>query len=234
MAVEYILKPNSLDTTGETSRAQVVNGESFAMKDLVDYVSRTNAGVSNPELASIVAALEDAFAYFLSQGKSFHSPLLRLSLSIRGSYKKGEFPSSKNVHANAFVGPLLQQAAETASVKIGNETIKGLIDRVFDVTTGQADSVITIGRNIRIEGKGLALSGNDAAVEFKDTIGGSSVTVGVSQLAVNMPSLLVLDVPATLAQGTYRLSIITQYSRNYMKNTAPHTISYDVILTAQF
>jgi hypothetical protein len=232
MAVEYIMKPNTLDTIGESYRVQVVNSESFGVEDLVEYISRTNSGVSNPEIVSIVAALEDAFAYFLSQGKSFHSPLIRISISIRGSYQKGEFPSSKNIHANASVGPLLQQAAESASVKAGHESVKGMIERVFDVASGQENSVLTIGRNIRIEGKGLSLTGNDAVVEFTSTTGGSPITVYAAQLAVNMPSLLVLDIPANLAQGTYRLSILTHYTGGAV-STALHTISFDIILTAQ-
>jgi hypothetical protein len=232
MAVEYVMKPNTLDTTGESYRAQVVNGESFGAADLVDYVSRTNAGVSKPEIASIEAAFEDAFAYFLSQGKSFHSPLLRLSFSIRGSYEKGEYPSSKNVHANAYVGPLLQQAAESADVKAGQESVKWAIERVVDVSTGHADSVLTIGRNIRIEGKGLTLAGDEAAVEFVNTAGGSPLTVHAAQLAVNTPSLLVLDVPATLTPGAYHLSVVTRYTGGTLA-TSPHTITYDVALNAQ-
>jgi hypothetical protein len=238
MAVEYILRTNTLDTTGESCRAHVVNSESFRAADLVEYVSRTNSGVSKPEIAAIEAALEDAFAYFLSQGKCFHSPLLRLFLSIRGSYKQGEFPSSKNVHANACVGPLLQQAAESASVKAGHESVKWAIERVVDVTTGQADSVLTAGRSIRIEGKGLTLAGNDAAVEFTSTAGGSPIMVQAPQLAVNTPSLLVLDVPESLvsgnvAPGPYRLSIITYYNSKHAQNSTAHTINYDVDLTAQ-
>jgi hypothetical protein len=231
MAVEYIMKPNTLDTTEESYRAQVVNSESFGVDDLVDYVSRTNAGVSKPEIVSIETAFEDAFAYFLSQGKSFHSPLLRLSLSIRGSYRKGEYPSSKNVHANAYVGPLLQQAAENADVKAGQESVKWAIERVVDVSTGHANSVLTIGRNIRIEGKGLTLAGDDAVVEFVNTAGGAPLTVSAAKLAVNTPSLLVLDVPGTLTPGTYHISVVTRF----VPHTTPtiHTITYDVPLPAQ-
>jgi hypothetical protein len=232
MAVEYVMKLITLDPTKEIYRAQVVNSESFGAADLVDYVSRTNAGVSKPEIVSIEAAFEDAFTYFLSQGKSFHSPLLRLSLSIRGSYEKGEYPSSKNVHANAYVGPLLQQAAESAGIKAGQESVKWTIERMVDVSTGQTDSVLTIGRNIRIEGKGLTLAGDDAAVEFVSTAGGAPVTVAAAQLAVNTPSLLVLDVPGTLTPGAYHLSVVTRYTGGAVAGS-PHTITYDVALNAQ-
>jgi hypothetical protein len=228
--VEYVLRPNQLDQTGESYRAQVVNGESFGTEDLIDYVSRTNAGVSKPEIASIEAAFEDAFAYFLSQGKFFHSPLLRLSLSIRGSFKKDEHPSSKDIHANASVGPLLQQAAEKGGVKFGQEAVKWAIERVVDVESGSVDDRITIGRNLRIEGKGLTLTGDGSCVEFVPTAGGAPVKAAAGQLAVNTPSLLVLEAPDNLAAGTYRLSVLTEYVPH--GNPALHTITYDLVLTA--
>jgi hypothetical protein len=231
MALEYVMRPNILDHKQETFRAQIVNSESFTTEDLIDYVSRTNAGVSKPEVVSIEAAFEDAFAYFLSQGKFFRSPLLRLSLSIRGSYQKGEHPKAESIHANAVAGSLLQQAATKAELKVGQETIKWAIDRIFDVSTKQADSVLTIGKNIRIEGKGLALVGDAAVLEFiSDTA--PLVTVQADRLAVNTPSLLVLDVPTTLTPGPYHINIVTQYTSGSTAN-APHTITYDVVLNAQ-
>jgi hypothetical protein len=230
--VEYVLRPNQLDQTGETYHAQVVNSESFGTEDLVDYVSRTNAGVSRPEIASIEAAFEDAFAYFLSQGKFFHSPLLRLSLSIRGSFKKDEHPASKDIHANAAVGPLLQQAAEKGGVKFGQEAVKWAIERVIDVESGSVDDRITIGRNLRIEGKGLTLEGDGAAVEFTPTGGGAPVTAAAGQLAVNTPSLLVLEAPDNLAAGTYRIAVVTHYNGTHTPKPAMHTIPHDAVLTA--
>jgi hypothetical protein len=232
MAIEYVMKPNHLDTTKESYRAQVVNSESFGAADVVDYVSRTNAGVSKPEIVSIEAAFEDAFAYFLSQGKSFHSPLLRLSLSIRGSYEKGEHPSSKNIHANAYVGPLLQQAAESASVKTGQEAIRWAIEQVVDVSSGIVDNAITTGKAIRIEGKGLTLVGDDAAVEFLNDAGGAPVKVRAAKLAVNTPSLLVLDVPQVMTMGLYHVCVVTRYTGGAPADS-PHTITHDVSLAIQ-
>jgi hypothetical protein len=209
-----------------------VNSESFGTDDLVDYVSRTNAGVSRPEIVSIEAAFEDAFAYFLSQGKFFHSPLLRLSLSVRGSFKKDEHPVSTNIHANASVGPLLQQAAEKAGVKHGQESIKWAIERVVDVHSGSVDDRITISRNIRVEGKGLTLVGNDSGVEFVPTSGGAPVKATIDQLAVNTPSLLVFEVPSSLTAGTYRIDIVSMYNPSGAPFSSLHTIPHDVVLTA--
>jgi hypothetical protein len=230
--LEYILKSNHLDQMGKSYLAQVVNSESFGTDDLVDYVSRTNAGVSKPEIASIEKAFEDAFAYFLSQGKFFHSPLLRLSLSIRGSFEEGEHPTSANIHANASVGPLLQQAAEKAGVKHGQEAVKWAIERVFDVWTGSVDDRIKIGRNIRIEGKGLTLVGIGSGVEFVPTTGGVPIKATIDQMAVNTPSLLVFEVPSTLTPGTYRIDVLSMYNYSGEPFNTLHTIPYDVILTA--
>ncbi|MDR3325315.1 MAG: DUF4469 domain-containing protein [Spirochaetaceae bacterium] len=235
MALEYVMKQITFDPTGqadeETYRAQVVNGESFGSDDLVDYVSRTNSGVSRPELASIEAAFEDAFGYFLSQGKNFHSGVFRLLLSIRGRYKKGERPASKNVRVNAYAAAALQKAAANVELKHGAEALKWAIERVHDVTTGQSNGAITIGRNIRIEGRGLELVGDDAAVEFVSVLE-PTVAAPAGRLAVNRPSLLVLNVPEDLAPGTYRIQVTTRYT-GYRPIHYPHTISYDMDLTAQ-
>jgi hypothetical protein len=231
--VEYVLRPNQLDHTGESYHAHVVNSESFGTDDLVDYVSRTNAGVSRPEIASIEAAFEDAFAYFLSQGKFFHSPLLRLSLSIRGSFKKDEHPLSGNIHANASVGPLLQEAAEKAGVQHGQEAVKWAIERVVDVSTGSVDDLLTIGRNLRIEGKGLTLVGDGSCVEFTPTAGGAPVKAAIGQLAVNTPSLLVLETPDNLAAGTYHLTVLSRYNPHGETFDSLHTIPHDIVLTAK-
>jgi hypothetical protein len=234
MGIEYIMKPNALDQSGETFRAQIVNAESFGPEELVDEVMRTNAGSSRPELASMEKAFEEAFAHLLTQGKFFHSPLLRLALSIRGTYQRGELPTSKHIHANAYAGPLLQQAAARAALSAGQTVLKWAITRVFDVSTGKADETLTIGRNIRIEGKGLELEGDqNPRVEFVDAQSHAAlVTLGPEQLAVNTPSLLVLDVPGSLAPGVYQIQIVTQYTGGG-KVKSPHMIRYDVALHAQ-
>jgi hypothetical protein len=231
LMVEYILKPNHLDHAGESYLAQVVNSETFGTEDLVDYVSRTNAGISKPEIASIEVAFEDAFAFFLSHGKFFRSPMLRLSLSIRGSYPHGVHPDSTAIHANAYVGPLLQQAAERAGLKHGQGAVKWAVERVVDVHSGSVDDRITISRIIRIEGKGLTLVGEDSGVEFVPAAGSAPVKVTSDQLAVNTPSLLVLDVP-NLTPGTYHIDVVTRYNGTHEPTPIPRTIPYDVVLTA--
>jgi hypothetical protein len=238
MAIEYVMKQIVFNQTGqadeESYHAQVVNGESFGPDDLVDYVSRVNSGVSKPEIASIEAAFEDAFSYFLSQGRNFHSPIFRMRLSIRGRYAKGELPTSKNIHVNAAVTSLLQKATKNTTLKYGQKAIKWAIERVHDVTTGLDDGVITCGRNIRIEGKGLELVATGDMVEFIDFLGSTpTITIEAGQLAVNTPSLLVVDVPKNLALSgsMYHICVTTHY-RTTGVNPAPHEITYDVPLTA--
>jgi hypothetical protein len=232
--VEYILRPNTLDGMGNSYRAQVVNSESFGTEDLIDYVSRTNAGISRPEIASIEVAFEDAFAYFLSQGKFFHSPMLNVSVSIRGSFKEDEHPTSANVHANAHIGQILQQAAEKAGLKHGQASIKWAIERVVDVSSASVDDRITIGHNIRVEGKGLTVAGAASGVQFAPTAGGAPIKATIDQMAVNTPSLLVFEAPSALTAGsTYHLSILSMYNPNGATFGSLHTIPYDVVLTAR-
>ncbi|MCC2236998.1 DUF4469 domain-containing protein, partial [Bacteroides hominis] len=93
--------------------------------------------------------------------------------------------------------------------------------------TRATDGSATAGRNYRLQGKNIKVTGTDSAVGIVlIDEKGTETKLPMDMIAVNNPSEVLVLLPADLKDGTYELRLTTQYchSSQTMLKT-PRTVS---------
>jgi hypothetical protein len=108
------------------------------------------------------------------------------------------------------------------------------ISQVIDVKTGSVNDLLTPNRNLKIAGSKLKIAGDNAAngIYFVNQTTQARTKIDVTDIVNNNPSELIVVSP-TLAAGTYRIEVTTQYggnSKQLLKE--PRTVVFEKILTA--
>ena len=90
------------------------------------------------------------------------------------------------------------------------------IGLVTDSATGRTDGFMTPGNTIDITGKSIKFVNVET----------DAVAATIASLTINDPGRVILVVPASLTDGTYRLEIETYYSNNNTFLKSPRTLIY--------
>jgi hypothetical protein len=235
--LEYVLEVNDLTTAPDDFRAQVVNVPSYTQDDIVDRVMRIGAGLTRSDIAAVLEAEKQVVVEIVSDGGAVTTELFNAFPSIQGVFHSAE-DSVDGVHQkvriNLHAGTAIRDAVGAVKTKKLPGIVSGtIISSVTDVKTGSQNNLLTPGRNIKISGSKLKITGDDPLVGlfFEPEAGGAPVPVDSSDLVINHPAELIAVIP-NLAPGVYRLRLVTQYSgSNLLKH--PHTVTFDKPLTAQ-
>lgn len=162
-------------------------------------------------------------------GSALYAPM------IQGAFigTDGVFDPTKN-KCTVNITPSEAMRAELAKVIpefSGNVKDAGgaRIGLVTDSATKRTDGFMTPGKNITITGKKIRCLNADGSdigiVRFVNTETDAEAAV-IDDLTVNDPSKIILTVPGTLAEGTYRLEIETYYSTTSTLLKNARTLSY--------
>lgn len=110
------------------------------------------------------------------------------------------------------------------------------IGLVTDSATGRTDGFMTPGNTINITGKkirSLNADGSDIGnIKFVN-VETDEVAATVTSLTINEPKRIILIVPASLTDGTYRLEIETYYSNTSTLLKNPRTLIYTPLYIGQ-
>lgn len=110
------------------------------------------------------------------------------------------------------------------------------IGLVTDSATGRTDGFMTPGNTINITGKkirSLNADGSDIGnIKFVNAET-DEVAATVTSLTINEPKRIILIVPASLTDGTYRLEIETYYSNTSTLLKNPRTLIYTPLYIGQ-
>lgn len=110
------------------------------------------------------------------------------------------------------------------------------IGLVTDSATGRTDGFMTPGNTINITGKkirSLNVDGSDIGnIKFVN-VETDEVAATVTSLTINEPKRIILIVPASLTDGTYRLEIETYYSNTSTLLKNPRTLIYTPLYIGQ-
>lgn len=103
------------------------------------------------------------------------------------------------------------------------------IGLVTDSATGRTDGFMTPGNTIDITGKKIRSLNADGSgigsIKFVN-VETDAVAATIASLTINDPGRVILVVPASLTDGTYRLEIETYYSNNNTFLKSPRTLIY--------
>ena len=134
---------------------------------------------------------------------------------------------------------VLDRVANSCSVDTGlclcskGNSVRPQIANIRDLESGEA-GILTPGGFLEITGSNLTIAGKDESVglyfESEDNPDNTAV-LGVKKMGTNSPSKLACVVPATLAAGSYRIKIVTQFMNSKVQRKKPLTFVHDTPLT---
>ena len=218
--------------------ARVISERSLSVRDICQSaVSRGGADISAAAMEHAVNLYHREEGYCLCDGFSVNTEWYTASVSIKGVFDSPTekfHPAKHTVMFDFKQGTLLRKELGAVSVEIlGVADTSGYIAQVTDVKTGSVNDLLTVGRNLRINGSKIKIDGENPenGVYFVNQDTHERTRVDDTDVATNLPAEVMIIIPE-LTAGTYRLEITTQYSPG--KNLKqPRTAGFDRTLTVE-
>lgn len=184
-------------------------------------------------LVYILDMADKAKAEAIAEGKSVVDGVAQYMINVRGVFDGPEAAFDAEKHSLGVTYTMGKTLANLLkSLKVVNNGLAKAgpaVNTLTDSTTGSVNIEITSAGPITIEGKNLRVVGDDPAVGlfFTPTEGGEAKKVSV--FVQNDPSKIICMAPA-LDNGTYTMSIVTQYGANSRNIKEPRTYIFPLTL----
>ncbi|MFC3159200.1 DUF4469 domain-containing protein [Chryseobacterium arachidis] len=106
--------------------------------------------------------------------------------------------------------------------------------QVADVKSGTVNDILTPGRNLKISGSRLKISGDSPAngIYFIETATQERIPVDSGDIVTNNPSELIIVIP-DLPAGNYTVEVTTQFSGSSVHLKESRTAFFDKQLTVE-
>ena len=234
--IDYSLETNELTGDPKKYRAQVQNSKSYTFDDIAKHLIKHNTGLSSSVIYGLWEGIKGAIEEYTSEGGVINTEIFQTSISIKGTFNgmdDGFDPSRHKIRLNLRPGSLLQAVPGKLKVRKLNLGVKAFINSVTDIKTGSVDDKLTPGKNVRIIGQRLKITGDDPSCGLyfvSDKPQETPVKVETSEYVVNNPSELIAVIP-NLKKGNWKLRLVTQFSRgpNHLKK--PQNVTFEKMLT---
>jgi len=228
-----LTKDNPNDYTARTASERSLNVQQICQA----AVSRGGADVSASAMEHATELFLKEMAYQLCDGFSINTGYFTASTTIRGVFDSPSETFNKDKHSIIFQfnqGEKLRAEIPNIEVNIlGVAEASAVILQVTDVKSGSVNDLLTPGRNLKIVGSKIKVTGDDASVGiyFVDVATQGRTKVEQSDIVTNNPSEVMVVIPA-LAAGTYHLEVVTQFTDSSMLKQ-PRTALLNKLLTVE-
>ena len=227
------LTPNPNDFMARVSADRTLN-----VKDICKgAVTRGGANISADAMEHAVNLFHKELGYTLCDGFSVNTGWYTASVSIKGVFDNPTEKFNAKKHTVMFdfkQGALLRKELGAVTVDVtGVADTAAFIAQATDVKTGSINDMLTPGRNLRINGIKIKIDGNNPenGIFFVNQETRERIAVEMSDVATNNPSEVMIIIPE-LAEGTYKLEIVTQWGGNSKQLLkTPRTATFDQTLT---
>jgi len=230
---ENVLTPDPNDFI-----ARVISERSLSIKDVCRAATtRGGADISAAAMEHAVGLFLKEMGYSLCDGFSINTGWFTASVSIKGVFAgpNEKFnPSKHTVMFDFKQGSLLRKELGAVAVDItGVAAVAAYIAQVTDIKTGSINDMLTPGRNLRINGGRIKITGDNPAngIFFVNQDTQARLRVEDSDTVINNRSELMIIIPL-LAAGTYKVEVVTQYGGTTPLKE-PRTALFDKLLTVQ-
>ena len=215
IAVKFF--PASLPTVEKPYILRAVHQTELDIHELAMKAAVYNIPVSPKVIEKGLNAGFELMYYLAANGYRIRTPLFNLTISIPGQYDGAETQLPEGVYpqprfkANPGFRKYLKEKVKVEFA--GVDCCEGCIDEAKDEATGLADTVITRGNILTINGRGLKVRWDEthkdmAGVFFLPETG---EPVRAKEIAFNTPGRLIVQIPMELRVGeSYRLAVGTQ------------------------
>lgn len=215
--------------------ARTISERSLSVKQICE--AAVNRGGSDVFASAMEHAIElflKEMAYQLCDGYSVNTGYFTAGTQIRGVFDSPTETFNSQKHSILFQfnqGEKLRAEIPNIEINIlGVADASSAILQVKDVKSGTINDILTPGRNLKISGVKIKVTGDNAAngIYFVNTDTNARVQVEESDVVTNNPSELIIIIP-TLTTGNYRVEVVTQYAGgNVLKE--PRTAEFDKTL----
>lgn len=219
--------------------ARVSSERSLNVKEIcVSAVARGGADVSAPAMEHAAELFFKEMGYQLCDGFSVNTGYFTASALIRGVFNSAKETFDPQKHSILFQfnqGDKLR--AETPGIEveiIGVAESGTTVTQVKDVKSGSINDLLTPGRNLKIAGYKIKVTGDNAdnGIFFVNTATDVRVAVPADDIVTNNPSELIIIIP-NLPAGTYTLEVVTQFTGGSIMLNMPRTGKLDKTLTVR-
>ena len=213
---EFYLRDNPLtkDNTKDCIAEVKTGPKTLTKEDTAREIKRTGSELKLPTILSVTSQDSDIILEALLNGDSVTTDLCQFSPRILGAFENSDAQFDPAIHKLTFdIVPTKKLRDALKNVKVINMGTKADVARirlVTDTLTGLFDGSITASEDIMITGNNIKITGDEAVV-------------GV--FTQNDPSKVIARVPA-LADGSYTLRIVTQFSQSSTTLKEARTLEY--------
>jgi len=228
-----LTKDNPNDFTARTASERSLNVQQICQA----AVSRGGADISTSSMEHATELFLKEMAYQLCDGFSVNTGYFTASTTIRGVFDSPSETFNKDKHSIIFQfnqGEKLRAEIPNIEVNIlGIADSSAVILQVTDVKSGSVNDLLTPGRNLKIAGSKIKVTGEDPSVGvfFVNAVTQARTKVDASDIVTNNPSEVMVVIPE-LAAGTYAIELLTQYLGSQTLKE-PRTATLDKQLTVE-
>lgn len=213
--------------------ARTVSERSLNVKQICETaVSRGGADMTAAAMEHATELFLKEMAYQLCDGYSVNTGYFTAGTQIRGTFNNPVETFDPQKHSLIFQfnqGQKLRAEIPNVEIEImGIADASSKISQVSDVYSGSINHTLTPERNLKIKGSKIKVIGNDPnnGIFLINTTNNIRTRIEHQDIVVNRPSELIIIVP-TLAAGSYRLEVATQYTSSSKLLKASRIISFD-------
>jgi hypothetical protein len=213
--LDYSLNENSLTPDPNDCSAQPENVRSYSHDEVIERINKRGSSITKADLMSGFELYYNEVADIIADGGAVHTPLFVTVPSIPGVFTSiaDNFDSSRHaVKTNLNPGILLRQA--TAKIKVRKVQVADpspYIVEVVDIASGTTNDILTPGGVVQLRGSRLKFLADkpENGVFFIDD---NNVETRYNLVVENKPARVIVVMPDTLAQGSYRIELRTTCS----------------------
>lgn len=220
MPLTYGLYPNSMLKEEHVFRALIKQRQKYTLDEVVARVVRRSPALTDAAVRGTLDLFMEEVSGILENGGSVITPLFKAQCSILGKFAGPDDYFQTNRHqvkVNLSPGSFLNEMAKRVRPHKGEGHLpRPLIKSFTDMSTGEADSVLTPGGPAVIRGIRLKFDPDDTeqGVFLENESGKTFRIPGVLR---NVFSQIVLMVPANLLPGTYRLIVKSKLNTQQLR-----------------
>lgn len=202
---------------------------SATLPNILSEMKLEDTGLREETIEHVVKLYHRIVARLLLNGYQVNTGLFHGVAQFTGVVEGGVWNPAKNsVYVSLIQDKDLREAIAQTGVKIlGEKAAPAYILGSEDTATRATDGTATAGRNYRLQGKQIKVTGTHASVGISlvAASGGAITAIPADMIVVNKPSEVIILLPASLADGVYELRLVTQYCGGGAPLKEPRTLT---------
>lgn len=201
--------------------------------DILNEMRTEDTGLRQETIEHVVKLYHRIVARLLLNGYNVNTGLFHGVAQFTGVVEGSAWnPKTNSIYVSLIQDKELREAIATTSVKIlGTKADTAYILGSEDTATRATDGTATPGRNYRLRGRMIKVTGTHASVGITLVDSkGAETKIPTDMIAVNNPSEVILLLPATLADGVYELRLTTQFAASGKELKEPRAMTRTITI----